>query len=242
MTCIIVDDELASRVVLEKFCQDQPQIEVKAMLENGIQALKYLNDNKVDLIFLDLHMDMFSGVDLLKTLDNTQKVILFTSDKDFASKSYEYENIVDYLVKPLTKERFEKAVERARKQFILDEMESPSQDSSTSTDSMEQVRNSLYINIDRRLINLQFKEIEYVEAEGDYVNVYTTTERYHVHTSLKKIAARLPEPTFMQIHRSYIINFNKIIDIQDNSVLIGKKVIPISRSNRPALMQRINLL
>lgn len=238
MNCIIVDDELASRAIMEQFCSKTSGLEISGSFENCVLALKFLNDNEVDVIFLDLHMDNFSGFDLLKTLKNDQKVVLTTSDKKFASESYEYENIIDYLVKPIGPERFQKSIQRIRKQFVLDEFETKS----NSKGDLDKVKNSLYINIDRRLIHLQFEEIDYVEAEGDYINVYTIDEKYHVHTSLKRIKERLPEPTFMQIHRSYIINFDKIIDIQDNSVLIGKKVIPISRSNRSSLMERLNLL
>ncbi|MEM1003694.1 MAG: LytTR family DNA-binding domain-containing protein, partial [Bacteroidota bacterium] len=100
----------------------------------------------------------------------------------------------------------------------------------------------LYINIDRRLIKLKFQEILLIEAKGDYIEIKTVDSFYRVHSTLKKIKEKLPESLFMQIHRSYIINFTKIIDIQDNSVLIERSVIPISRSNRPNLMQRLNLL
>ena len=100
----------------------------------------------------------------------------------------------------------------------------------------------LYINIDRRLIKLKLNEILFIEAQGDYISIQTKNENYRVHTTLKKIAEKLPKDQFLQIHRSYLINFTQIIDIEDNSVLIGKKVIPISRSNRPELMRRLNLL
>lgn len=240
MNCIIVDDELAARAVMEQLCSKTPGLEVLGSFENCVQALKFLNDNEIDVIFLDLHMDNFSGFDLLKTLNSDQKVVLTTSDEKFASASYEYDNILDYLVKPITRERFDKAMERVRKQFVLDQFEE--KEEANNKGNLNNVKNSLYINIDRRLIHLQFDEIEYVEAQGDYINVYTVDETFHVHTTLKRIKERLPEPKFMQIHRSYIINFDKIIDIQDNSVLIGRKVIPISRSNRPTLIERLNLL
>ncbi|NKI30720.1 LytR/AlgR family response regulator transcription factor [Croceivirga thetidis] len=238
MNCIVIDDELASRMITEQLCSQTSNLEMTSSFDNCVDALKYLNDNEVDVIFLDLHMESFSGFDLLKTLKEDQKVVLTTSDKKFASESYDYDNIVDYLVKPVTPERFDKAVQRVRKQFVLDQISVDSNEGESQSNRV----NSLYINIDRRLIHLQFDEIDYVEADGDYINVYTATENYHVHTTLKRIRERLPEPVFMQIHRSYIINFNKIIDIQDNSVLIGRKVIPISRSNRPMLMERLNLL
>jgi len=112
----------------------------------------------------------------------------------------------------------------------------------TNTNESSINNNELYINIDRRLIKLKFNEILFIEAQGDYIAVKTETKDYKVHNTLKKIKEKLPESTFIQIHRSYVINFTKIIDIEDNSVLIKKSVIPISRSNRPELMRRLNLL
>ncbi|MEO0526274.1 MAG: LytTR family DNA-binding domain-containing protein, partial [Bacteroidota bacterium] len=162
--------------------------------------------------------------------------VLITSDKNFAIEAYEYEAIVDYLVKPLTPERFEKSLQKVKnalvKQPVISDMES-----NGST-----VEEELYINIDRRLIKLKFREIQLIQAQGDYIDVKTETKTYRVHSTLKKIKEKLPENVFLQIHRSFIINFTKIIDIEDNSVLIERNVVPISRSNRPELMRRLNLL
>ena len=244
MKCIVVDDEMASRSVLMQLCKTEPEFEILGEFEGCLDALKFLNDNEVDIIFLDLHMEVFDGFDLLKTISNDQKIVLTTSDKDFASKSYEYSNIIDYLVKPITRERFEKAVDKVRKQFVLDQFEQTVFDDKTGeghSAAIDKVKRSMFVNIDRRLVNIKFDDIKYVEANGDYINIHTSEEIINVHTTLKKIKERLPDVQFMQVHRSYIINFEKIVDIQDNTVLIEKKVIPISRSNRPTLLQRLNL-
>ena len=111
-----------------------------------------------------------------------------------------------------------------------------------SASSNSELGEELYINIDRRLIKINFNDIQLIEAKGDYIEVKTVKETYRVRNTLKKIKDKLPEKLFLQIHRSYIINFTKIIDIEDNSVLIEKNVVPISRSNRPELMRRLNLL
>jgi len=170
----------------------------------------------------------------VQTLKNSPKIVLTTSDTQFAIEAYEYESIVDYLVKPITQNRFEKSVQKIKNALSA----------KTETESIdrEESKDDLYINIDRRLIKLKLNHILFVEAKGDYIDITTVTEKYHVHTTLKKIKEKLPEKTFLQIHRSYIINFTKIIDIEDNSVLIEKSVIPISRSSRPELMRRLNLL
>lgn len=236
MNCIIVDDESSARAIVRQLCGKFPDLDVIEEFDNAIDAIKFLNQQEVDLIFLDLHMPGFSGIDFLQTLKNPPKVIMTTSDTEFAIASYEYEMIVDYLVKPITQERFEKSIQKIKTSSVTQ----PSLDADSKTENS--VGEDLYINIDRRLIKLKYKEILLIEAKGDYINIKTESTEHLVHTTLKKIKAKLPADLFLQIHRSYIINFSKIIDIEDNSVLIEKNVIPISRSNRPELMRRLNLL
>lgn len=167
-------------------------------------------------------MTGFSGVDFVQTLKDSPNIVLTTSDINFAIEAYEYDCIVDYLVKPITQERFEKCIAK-----ISSLTTKPSRvKSENKQDSVE--GKDLYINIDRRLVKLKLNEILVIEAKGDYIHVKTEKEEYRVHTTLKKIKEKLPEKLFLQIHRFYIINFTKIIDIEDNSVLIEKNVVPIT--------------
>jgi len=236
MNCIIIDDETSARAILKQFCKSITDLDVVEEFDSAIEAIKFLNKQETDVIFLDLHMPGFSGVDFLQTLKNPPRVVMTTSDTEFAIASYEYEMIIDYLVKPITAERFAKCVDKIKNSSVIQPK------SKSDLGNEEGVGEDLYINIDRRLIKLKYKEILIIEAKGDYINVITEGDNYMVHTTLKKIKAKLPEDLFLQIHRSYIINFSKIVDIEDNSVLIEKNVIPISRSNRPELMRRLNLL
>lgn len=235
MTCIIIDDEAAARAIVSQLCAKTPELDVIEEFSNAIDAIKFLNQQNIDLVFLDIHMPGFTGIDFVQTLKNPPKVVLTTSDTEFAIEAYEYEAIVDYLVKPITQERFAKSIQKVKNSLTAQ----PAQGADTASSG---VGNELYINIDRRLIKLKFEDILFIEAKGDYIDVKTTKEDYRVHNTLKKIKEKLPANLFLQIHRSYIINFTKIIDIEDNSVLIEKNVIPISRSNRPELMRRLNLL
>ena len=236
MNCIIIDDEHTARAIVNQLCTKIPDLDVIEEFDNAIDAIKFLNQQQIDLVFLDIHMPGFSGVDFIQTLKNPPTIVLTTSDTDFAIAAYEYECIVDYLVKPITQERFEKSVQKIKNVAAKVPQLSADNEESAVTGK------DLYINIDRRLIKLKLEEILVIEAKGDYINVKTEKQSYYVHTTLKKIKEKLPEKTFLQIHRSYIINFTKIIDIEDNSVLIEKNVIPISRSNRPELMRRLNLV
>lgn len=235
MNCIIIDDEAAARAILEQLCHLSEELDLIEEFSNAIDAIKFLNKNSVDLIFLDIHMPGFSGFDFIQTLKDPPKIVLTTSDRNFAIEAYEYEAIVDYLVKPISKERFKKCIMK-----VKNTLERARPVTSEGADSAEGTE--LYINIDRRLIKLKFDEIQLIEAKGDYIEIKTDTEMFRVHSPLKKIREKLPDSLFLQVHRSFIINFSKIIDIEDNSVLIGKNVIPISRSNRPELMRRLNLL
>ncbi len=236
MTCIIIDDEAAARAIVAQLCTSYPELDVIEEFPNAIDAIKFLNQQTIDLVFLDIHMPGFTGFDFVQTLKNPPKIVLTTSDTNFAIEAYEYEAIVDYLVKPISPERFAKSIQKVKNSL----QKQPAL--STSEGNAAGVGEDLYINIDRRLIKLTFDEILFIEAKGDYIDVKTIKETHRVHNTLKKIKEKLPEELFLQIHRSFIINFTKIIDIEDNSVLIEKNVIPISRSNRPELMRRLNLL
>ena len=235
MKCIIVDDEASARAIIRELCSTIPELEVVAEFPNALEVLKFLRHNQVDLIFLDIHMPKLTGVDFIETAANPPKIVLTTSDKEFAIEAYGYEFILDYLVKPISVERFHKCAIKIHNEFLKSTTDLAKEPGSNEEDH-------LYINIDRRLIKLKFHDIQLIEAQGDYIEIQTRDKRYRVHSTLKKIKEKLPESKFLQIHRSYIINFAQIVDIQDNSVLIERNVIPISRSNRPELMQRLNLL
>ncbi|UZO82255.1 LytTR family DNA-binding domain-containing protein [Aquimarina sp. ERC-38] len=239
MNCIIIDDEETARAIIEQLCTQVDDLVVHASFPNAIQAIKYLNQNEVDLIFLDIHMPDFTGFDFIQTLKHPPKIILTTSDKNFALEAFEYDCIVDYLVKPVTLPRFLKAIQKAQ---LFNKKSIVSKPADTLTEETTTDRKDLYINIDRRLIKLDMDSIEIIVAKGDYITVKTDTKNYIVHSTMKKIEEKLPQEIFLKVHRSYIINTTKIVDIEDNSVLIKKEVIPVSRSKRPELMKRLNLL
>jgi two-component system response regulator LytT len=234
MNCIIIDDEQMARVIVRTLCNQIKSLNILQEFTNAIEAIKFLNENNVDLIFLDIHMPNFSGLDFIKTLKDPPKIIFTTSDPKFAMEAFEYDFIVDYLLKPIELPRFEKAVLKAEKLQLSK--------AQTITTNEPELKNDFYVNIDRRLIKIDLSSIYLIEAKGDYINIKTEDKNYVVHSTLKKIEGKLPDSLFLKVHRSYIINVKKIIDIEDNSVLIKKDVVPVSRSNRPELMKRLDLL
>lgn len=243
MDCIVIDDEKMARVIIKTLCNETEGMTVISEFSNSMDAFKFLHTNKVDLIFLDIHMPGFSGLDFIKTLKDPPKVIFTTTDSKFAIEAFEFNFIVDYLLKPVSSERFKKAVEKAKKLIYLENLENSEAERKTSKlDETEEHKNDFYVNIDRRLVKIDLPSICFVQAKGDYIFVKTDDKEYEVHASLKKIEQKLPTSLFLKVHRSYIINVKKIIDIEDNSVLINRDVIPVSRSNRPDLMKRLDLL
>ncbi|CAL2078793.1 Two-component system response regulator [Tenacibaculum sp. 190524A02b] len=232
---IIIDDDELARVIIEKYCTKLDYLSVLKTFDNALDAIDFINKNKIDLVFLDIHMPELSGFDFIDSLNNPPNIILTTSDTNFALDAFEYKCIIDYLVKPVKLPRFIKAVTKIdRKPQIIEE--------DLTETKQEDSKNELYVNIDRRLVKILISDIYLIEAKGDYINIKTETKNHIVHTTMKKIEEKLPDDLFLKIHRSYIINLKQIIDIEDNSVLIKKEVIPVSRSNRPELMKRLNLL
>lgn len=236
MNCIIIDDEATSRTIIGELCSSYKNLNVVEVFSNAIEAIKYLNQNKTDLIFLDIHMPDFNGFDFIRTLKDPPYIILTTADSEFAIQAFEYDCIVDYLVKPIKPERFKKSIQKVEGK-LNEEVTA-----ATKNKEKQQTGDDFYININKRLIKIDIQSIFLVQAKGDYIYLKTDNKNYTVHSTLKKIEEKLPDHMFLKIHRSYIININKIIDIEDNSVLIEKDVVPVSRSNRPELMKRLNLL
>lgn len=238
MKCIIIDDEETARAILQQLVSENTHLDLKGSFNSAMEAIKFLNKNAyIDLIFLDIHMPGFTGFDLIETLQNPPRIILTSSDKNFALAAFEYEMIVDYLVKPFTRERFEKALRKAS-----NEQQTIEQKSTSETMKQETEDDEMFISVSRRLVKITISSIKFIEARGDYILIKTISKDYVVHSTLKKIEEKLPGSTFLKIHRSFIINIRMIIDIEDNSVLIGKDVIPISRSKRADLMKVLNLL
>jgi DNA-binding LytR/AlgR family response regulator len=237
MKCLIIDDDATARLIVKKLCASIEHLDVVEEFPNAIEAMKFLNSNSVDVIFLDIHMPSFSGFDFIKTLKNPPNIILTTSDRNFAIDAFEYDCVVDYLVKPIQLDRFKKSIHKLSVFGNKINGAAPVDVSAVDTSI-----NDLYVNIDRRLIKINIPDIYLIEAKGDYIKIKTEGNNHVVHSTLKKIEEKLPSDMFLKVHRSYVINIHKIVDIEDNSVLIKKDVIPVSRSNRGELMKRLNLL
>ncbi|WP_026952844.1 LytR/AlgR family response regulator transcription factor [Algoriphagus mannitolivorans] len=235
MDCIVLDDESVSREIINFLCDQEPNTNLVGSFSSAMEAFKFLNLREVDLIFLDIHMPGFTGFEFIQTLKSPPLIIITSSDTEQASEAFSYDSIIDFLKKPIDPDRFKKAIDKALK---IKKKDLGSMSKEPSLSSQEHV----YINIDKKLIKLDIAEINLLIADGDYVKILTTGNEYRVHTTLSNMQQKLPADTFMKIHRSYLINLHKIVDIQDNTILIDKTVVPISRTRRAEFIRRLNLI
>lgn len=238
MRCIIIDDDKMSRVSLTKLCEKVSHLDVVKVYESALEAVGDLKSiEQVDLIFLDIHMPELGGFDFVKAMKSVPKIIFTTSDPSKALEAFEVE-AVDYLLKPITLPRFLSAVERIRDQSITQ-----ASISTISTETKHIYKDEIFVNTDRRLVRISVDEICIVEAKGDYILVKMEDQKVHiVRSRFKNMEERLSPDKFIKVHRSYIINVSKIVDIEDSSVLVKNEIVPISRSHRSQVIEKLNLL
>ena len=231
---IIVDDEPMARSFLERYCEKNGNLQVSGAFEDAVTALDYLQKNEIDILFLDVEMPNLSGFQLLDQLSYMPKVILTTSKTDYAFNAFEY-GVTDFLKKPVTFNRFQEAVTKITESLIEKILKPVLK---TPPINLEEI----FIKSDGKLTRLNFQEILYIESLGDYVKYFTATKNYVTLSTLKAVEQKMSSINFMKVHRSYIVNLQKIKDIQDNSLVIEGKVIPISKSYKSEVMSRINVV
>mgnify|MGYP006072735857 FL=1 len=228
MNCVIVDDEKLSLTLVEKFVQDTKSLNLVGSYSNGNDLHKALNSKQVDLIFLDINMPEINGIDLIKTTKNIPQVIFITSHPDYAIEAFEHD-VTDYLVKPINFQRFLKSVARAEKihnAFGIEETE----------------KNTIYVKSDSRLIKVDLTKLTYIEALGDYVRIHSKLGKYTVLSTMKAMEVKLPDDQFMRVHKSYIVRIDKIQKVIKNEAYLEGYTVPISRSYKDALKERLPLL
>ncbi len=233
MNCIIIDDDEMSRRVIERYIDKTDFLELLDSYPNAIAAInKFTQDEEVDLVFLDIEMPEMSGYDFLNTLNYPCQVIIISSKEKYALEAFEY-NVTDYLLKPILYSRFFRAVEKAQRRY-------------EENREIKEGINAIFIKQENRLIRVRYDEVLWIEALENYVMVTTYSEKYTIHFTMKAIEGRLPLDIFLRVHRSYIVNKNKIREIRENSLGIdieGDSIqIPIGKSYRDRLMGDINLM
>jgi len=236
---IIVDDEPLAQDVLETYIQKIPELKLVEKCSNALQANEALQKHRVDLMFLDIQMPQLTGIDFLKTLANPPMVIFTTAYSDFAVEGFEL-NALDYLLKPISLERFVKAVNKAMDQLQLQRDAADTQSPATS----EEEREFFFVKADKKLVKVRFDDIIYIEGLKDYVIIRMADSRVITLQTMKSLEEKLPDDIFQRIHRSYIVNVQKIEALMGNMVEVmekGKvKHLPIGKNYRDELQAIVN--
>jgi len=225
VNCIIVDDEPLARKAIQKLIDQTDNLESVATFNGADATAKFLAENTVDVVFLDIQMPGVNGIEFAKTIPKETLVIFTTAFHEFASESYEVDAI-DYLIKPVKLERFQKAVEKAQTYCKLFHTDYSNSNIENITDDY------IFVRADRRMFKVHFSDILFIEGLKDYVVIYVENQKVITLMNIKTIHDLLPKSFFVRVSKSYIINVNKIDSVDNNTVYIGKNEIPIGNIYR----------
>lgn len=227
--CLVIDDEELARKLLDNYISRLPHLELVDSFKQPIAALQCLQSEQIDLIFLDIQMPQLTGIEFLKTLKVLPQIILTTAYSEYAVESYAL-NVTDYLLKPFSFERFLQAVNKASEQIALKQ---PKSSSSTSTSTkIEEEKNYQIVKSEHKLHRVFHHDILYIQSMQEYVAYYTQNGRIIAFGSLKSLEEELPDSIFMRVHKSYIVNTQKVSTIEGNLLHIGDEKIPVGGSYR----------
>lgn len=237
ISCIAVDDEPLALELIKDYAGRMPFLKLEGLFESGIEVLDWLHINSTDLILLDIMMPEITGIQFIEALNNKPMVIFTTAYEDYALKGFELD-VVDYLLKPITFDRFLKAVLKARER--IQKKVNGSMTERTAYNYSEAEEDHIFIRSGGHLKRIEFKSIMYIEGMSDYLKIHTDNERIMTLMNFQTMLGLLPSRRFVRIHRSYIINLERIDSIESKSVLIGSKYIPVSKNFRDDLLNHIN--
>ncbi|SEK48653.1 two component transcriptional regulator, LytTR family [Aquimarina amphilecti] len=228
MNCIIVEDQLPAQRILKKYIEDMGTLKLLGTFTDAIEAMQLMKSTEVDVIFLDIHLPKISGIDFLKTLSNPPQVILTTAFPNYALESYEFD-VVDYLLKPFSFQRFIKAVSK---------VESKKQEFSLGANNQE--IKEVYAKIGFDHVRILIDDITYIISDTDYTEIHLQDKKLVSSETLRYWEELLPPKKFMRVHKSYIINTSKIEKFSGNQIyLIDQKTIPLGRAYKSNFTKKI---
>jgi len=225
LTCLIIEDEPLAAEILQDYIKQLPHLNLKGICSDALQGLEALQQQSIDLVFLDIHLPGLKGLDFLRTLKNPPAVILTTAYHEYALQGYEL-NVVDYLLKPIEFTRFVEAVNKVK----------------SSTSSLTPKQEFLSIQCDKKTIVIPLDEIMFIESQREYVKVQTLQKAYVTKYSLSKMEEELNPALFLRVHRSFIIALSKIKSFSAHEMDVAGKIIPIGGNYREAVAQKLERL
>jgi len=226
LNCIVVDDSAVQRITITKLVNDSKSLNLVGDFANALEAKNCINNNTIDLIFLDVEMPLINGFDLLDGLKSKPQIVFITSKADYALKAFDYE-ATDFLQKPISKERFLKAVKKASELHIL------------RNETHEELGESIVIKSNLKKLKIYLSKIKWIEAYGDYIKVATDDETHLVLSTMKGFEKELPEGKFIRVHKSFIINLSRVEKFNNKFVEIGTTKIPLSRNKKEEIIKAI---
>lgn len=234
MNCIVVDDNKMARTAIKLLIAQVDFLNLKQECSTPLEAFNYLKTEEVDLVFLDVEMPGMTGIELIKNLEKRPIIILITSKKDYAVEAFEL-NVADYIIKPVNLSRFTMAVARAKELFDSKDQ---------IVDINEKNKEYIFVRSNSILTKIKLNDIIYIQALGDYVNIYTSEKdkRYTIHCTLKSMEKKLPESKFYRLHRSYLVATDHIDTVEDNTAYVGKNFLPIGEQFKKELLRKLNLV
>jgi two-component system LytT family response regulator len=232
MNCIIIDDNKMARTALKQLIGQVDFLTLKEECSGPLDAFNFLQKETVDLVFLDVEMPGMTGIELIKNLKRRPIIILITAKKHYAVEAFEL-NVADYIIKPVTLSRFMVAVVKAKELFEI---------KGQKIEINEKDKEYIFVRSNSILTKIKINDIDYVQALGDYVNIFTHDGRYAVHITLKGMEEKLPPGKFYRVHRSYLVALDHVDTVEEGTVYIGKHPIPIGEQYKKDLLKRINLI
>lgn len=237
MNCIIIEDQMPAQRILKKYIEDTGSLNLVGAYTDALEAMQALKSEKIDLMFLDIHLPKISGIDFLKTLPNPPQVILTTAFQDYALESYEL-NVVDYLLKPFSFQRFVKAISKVGAQRDTAFLPAGQAGAKADTEQKDTV-DELYIKSGYDHLRIKTDDILYIMSDSDYTEIHIQDKKHLSSESLRYWEELLPQKKFMRIHKSYIINTAKIIKVSGNQIFLeNDTVIPIGRAYKNEFTER----
>ena len=225
ITYLIIDDEYIAHDIIKGYCDLLPNMQLMKSCYDGLEAFEYLNENEVDLIFLDLNMPKLKGFEFLKTLKSPPKVIVTTAYQEFAIEGYEL-NVSDYLLKPFGFDRFLKAINKT--------FSSPtSQVSSQKSDLSKRI----FLKSNKKYTQVEIDTVLFIEASGNYTKVFTTAETITIREKISTVLELLPKEGFLQVHKSFAVAPKHINSIEGNRIFIADHIVPVGSLYRTNIIQ-----
>ncbi len=238
LRCLVVDDDPMSVQIVRTCIGNTPFLEATAACNSAIEAAEMLRTQAFDVLFLDVEMPLMSGLDLLRTLPDPPQVVLITSSQSYAVQAFEFA-VADYLLKPISYPRFLQAANKVLENITTQRAADEAEAAATTTNTNAEYT---FVKVDNKLVRVDFADVLYVEALGDYVHLVTTRSKLIVYSTMRAIEEKFPAQRFVRVHRSFIINIAYVQALEDNSLIINDKYIPIGQTYMRGLSQRLNRL